>query len=148
MGVIIVLRQQQCGKATAVWSGKTVVVRQQHCGKAKPLWSGYNIVVRQQHCGQATTLWSGKSIVVRHQQCGKATAVWQGNSSVGEVAAAGGVGGGSKWTAKYLKNSELHEVVNTLLELAFSAPHPALRAGKVVIHITPGKFPAFSGKVR
>eukprot|EP00983_Pelagomonas_calceolata_P048924 1141277-Pelagomonas_calceolata.AAC.4 len=39
-------------------------------------------------------------------------------------------------------------VVNTLLELAFSAPHPALRAGKVVIHITPGKFPAFSGKVR
>jgi len=63
----------------------------------------------------------------------------------GEVAAAGGVGGGSKWTAKYLKNSELHEVVNTLLELAFSAPHPALRAGKVVIHITPGPCDHISG---
>lgn len=31
------------------------------------------------------------------------------------------------------------QVVNTLLELAFSGPHPALRAGKVVIHITPGQ---------
>ncbi|KAF5836015.1 hypothetical protein DUNSADRAFT_6585 [Dunaliella salina] len=68
-----------------------------------------------------------------------------GLPSQGEVAAAGGAGTGSKWTAKYLKNPEVHEVVNTLLELAFSGPHPALRAGKVVIHITPGPCDHKSG---
>ena len=41
-------------------------------------------------------------------------------------------GAEAKWTAKYMRsNDEVREVVNTLMELAFIAPHPSLHAGKV-----------------
>ncbi|GLC47961.1 hypothetical protein PLESTB_000044100 [Pleodorina starrii] len=43
----------------------------------------------------------------------------------------------TSWTSKYLRGNEpLRELVNTLLELAFLAPHKALNLGKVHISIS------------
>ncbi|KAL6765594.1 hypothetical protein V8C86DRAFT_502207 [Haematococcus lacustris] len=45
----------------------------------------------------------------------------------------------SKWTSRYMQTNEgVHRVVRTLLELAYSAPHAALQAGKVSVSVDPG----------
>jgi hypothetical protein len=50
--------------------------------------------------------------------------------------------GDTKWTAKYLATNEgVRGAVNTLLELAYLAPHESLTAGKVAVNITPAVSP-------